>query len=485
MPKIESFTHNGISVYAKAAPAPMGPLGGVVLGVVGTAPDADPAIPRSKPYRIANPAQAAKLDMTGMELGTLPRVISEILKMVAVPIYVVIEEEDTASVPDAKQYSAKVVSALEIGGQLQVVVSDSTLTEAVLGAAAASWQVEVGSGKTKVATMVSFVPGMENVFTLSLAGTLTLADLTAGVTLTIHGKDLTAAGTIANIVGRIDPATGRRTGIQALLGDIPETVTDIAAPGFSHKAVHDALSVVGRRRFCRVALEGPSSTDTAAIALSESLAVTDTGYDQAVIIDPFVKVWSQAAAGYVYMSGVAHYLSCVARVEPWEAPGKGRAGVLIEGTQRTIDYNIIDKASNGNLLNRYGICYFARTAMGGYSLIGNRTVSGRFLNVVGLELAIIRKLIATSERDMAHNLTAEFMEQKVDTMNSWLEAQAAAGAMIGARCRLHPTLNNSENYMNGEWHLVIEYGAYRPNEHMVYHLREDVGIVNAFLDEVL
>lgn len=485
MPKIESFTHNGISVYAKAAPAPMGPLGGVVLGVVGTAPDADPAIPRSKAYRIANPAQAAKLDMTGNEMGTLPRVVSEILKMVAVPIYVVIEEEDTLSVPAAKDYSAKVVSATEEGGLIRILVSDSTLTEAVIGAQAASWTVEIGTGGTKTATMASFTPGIENVLTIASGGTLTLVDLTASANLVLHGKDLTAAGTIVNIVGGIDPLTGRRSGIQALASDIPETLTDIAAPGFSHKAVHDALAVMGRRLFCRVALEGPSSTDDAAIALSESLAVVDTGYDQAVIVDPFVKVWSQAVAGYVYMSGVAHYLNCVARVEPWEAPGKGRMGVLIEGTQRAIDYNIIDKASSGNLLNRYGICYFARTAMGGYSLIGNRTVSGRFLNVVGLELAIIRKLIATSERDMAHNLTAEFMEQKVDGLNSWLEVQAAAGAMIGARCRLHPTLNNSENYMNGEWHLVIEYGAYRPNEHMVFHLREDVGIVKAFLEEVL
>lgn len=485
MPKIESFVHNGISIKTTPAPAPMGPLGGVVLGLVGTAPDADPAIPRSKAYRIANPAQAAKLDITGNELGTLPRVVSEILKMVAVPIYVVIEEEDTTSVPAAKDYSAKVVSATEENGLLRVVVSESTLTEAVVGAEAASWTVEVGTGGTKTATMVSFVPGTENVLTIAAGGALALGDLTAGVTLAIHGKDLTAAGTIVNIVGRIDPMTGRRSGIEALAGDIPETLTDIAAPGFSHKAVHDALAVMGRRLFCRVALEGPSSTDDAAIALSQSLAVVDTGYDQAVIVDPFVKVWSQAAAGYVYMSGVAHYLNCVARVEPWEAPGRGRMGVLIDGTQRTIDYNIIDKTSNGNLLNKYGICYFARTAMGGYSLIGNRTVSGRFLNVVGLELAIIRKLIATSERDMAYNLTAEFMEQKVDALNNWLDAQAAAGAMIAARCRLHPTLNNTENYMNGEWHLVIEYGAYRPNEHMVYHLREDVGIVNAFLEEVL
>lgn len=49
---IEEFTHNGISILRQPAPAPYGPLGSVVLGLVGTAPDADPAIPRSKAYFI-------------------------------------------------------------------------------------------------------------------------------------------------------------------------------------------------------------------------------------------------------------------------------------------------------------------------------------------------------------------------------------------------------------------------------------------------
>ncbi len=133
MPMIEEFTHNGISILRQPAPAPYGPLGSVVLGLVGTAPDADPAIPRSKAYRIANPAQAAKLDMTGNERGTLFRAVNEILKMVAVPIWVVIEEEDTTTVPAPKDYTMTVSSAKvdELG--LRVVVSDSTLVEAVVG----------------------------------------------------------------------------------------------------------------------------------------------------------------------------------------------------------------------------------------------------------------------------------------------------------------------------------------------------------------
>ncbi|MCS6272713.1 phage tail protein, partial [Shewanella baltica] len=49
MPEIASFVHNGISIERHAAPPPMGPLGSVVLGLVGTAPDADPLLPKNSP----------------------------------------------------------------------------------------------------------------------------------------------------------------------------------------------------------------------------------------------------------------------------------------------------------------------------------------------------------------------------------------------------------------------------------------------------
>lgn len=484
MPIIESFVHNGITIDIKPTPSPMGPLGRAVFGFVGTAPDADPQIPRNKPYYINDKAKLAKLDMTGTERGTLWPAINAIYKVAQVSIYVVIVEEDTASQPAAKDYQATITSAaLEEGtGYLRIVVSQPTLLQAVVGAQAASWTVQKDA---KSAGMVSFVPGEENVLRIKADGTLKLADLTEGVILTIKGKDLTAAGTIANVIGGVDPVSGRRTGIEALAAGIPETLTDISAPGFTHKAVHDAVTAMAKRLFCHPVLEGPSTTDEAAIAMSQSLGGSGLGYENAAMADPYPKVWSNATKGYVYASAAAHYLSCLARIHIHEAPGKGRMGVMIDGLQREIDYSIVDKTSGGNRLNKYGICYFARTSLGGYSLIGNRCITGRFINVVRTELAIVRKLMATSEIAMAELLSKEFMEQRVALLNSGLSAEAAAGKFIGVQVYLHPVMNNAENYNNGEWHICIKWAAYRPNEHMVYHLSEDQGILDNFLEEIL
>ena len=389
MPEIASFVHNGISVERHPAPPPMGPLGSIVLGVVGTAPDADASLPKNSPIRIANLGAAAKLDTAGNERGTLWRTCYEIFRLVAVPIYVVIVEE---------------------------------------------------------------------------------------------GAD--AAETNNNVIGKIDAATGQRLGIQAL-ADCMEIPTHIAAPGFNTKPVADSRAAMGKRLFAVPVGDGPNTNDTAAVDYSKSLGGEGTGYDAFYVVDPQVAVYSQAAKGNVYFSAAAIALSCFARVKAWESPAKGGMGALIDGTARTIDYNIMDKSTNGDLLNRHGVSYFARTSMGGFSLIGNRCVMGRFVSQVGLEYAIIRKLAKTAQGVMGRNLSKSLMEQEITKLNVWLKSLQADETIMGAHVYLHPTLNNVENYRNGEWHIAIKYHGYAPNEHMVYHLIEDVGIVESFLEGIL
>ncbi|MCS6237150.1 phage tail protein [Shewanella baltica] len=388
MPEIASFVHNGISIERHAAPPPMGPLGSVVLGLVGTAPDADPLLPKNSPIRVTY-GDVGKLDLAGTETGTLWRSCYEILRLVSVPIYVVIVE--------------------------------------------------------------------------------------AGVD---------AAAATNNVIGKKDAITGQRTGIEAL-ADCQETPTHIAAPGFNTKPVADALAAMGMRLFAIPVGDGPNTNDKAAVEYSDDLGGAGTGYESFYLVDPQVAVYSQAAKGNVYFSAAAIALSCFARVKAWESPAKGGMGALIQGTARVIDYNIMDKSTNGDLLNRNGISYFARTSMGGFSLIGNRCVMGRFVSQVGLEYAIVRKLAATAQLAMGRNLSKSFMEQEITKLNYWLKTLQADETIMGAQVYLHPTLNTVDNYRNGEWHIAIKYHGFAPNEHMVYHLIEDVGIAESFLEGIL
>lgn len=291
------------------------------------------------------------------------------------------------------------------------------------------------------------------------------------------------AATMANIIGGIDPTTGRRTGIAALT-ECTERPTLIGAPGFSqNKAVIDALASMAKRLKCRAVIDGPSGSTQDAIDLSGLLGGEGTGHDRVYMVDPMPAIYSRKAQGNIYVPPSTIAMGAVAAVKPWESPGN--QGVLIQDVARVIDYNILDKSTEGDLLNRNGVSYFARTSMGGFSLIGNRTVTGKFISFVGLEDAIARKLEAASQRAMSKQLTKSFMEQEIKKINLFMQDLVAAEIIPSGEVYLHPTLNTVERYKNGSWYIVIDYGRYSPNEHMIFHLNAVDRIVEEFIEEVL
>lgn len=296
-------------------------------------------------------------------------------------------------------------------------------------------------------------------------------------------EGLDDAETMANIIGGIDPASGRRTGIEAL-SECAERPTLIAAPGFSqNKPVIDALAAMAKRLKCRVVADAPSGSTQDAIDFSGLLGGEGTGHERVYLVDPMPAIYSRNAKGNIYVSPSTIALGAVAAVKPWESPGN--QGVLIQDVARTIDYNILDKSTEGDLLNRNGVSYFARTSMGGFSLIGNRSVTGKFISFVGLEDAIARKLEGASQRAMSKQLTKSFMEQEIKKINLFMQDLVAAEIIPGGEVYLHPTLNTVSRYKNGSWYIVIDYGRYSPNEHMIFHLNAVDRIVEEFIEEVL
>lgn len=292
-----------------------------------------------------------------------------------------------------------------------------------------------------------------------------------------------AAATQANVIGGVDAVTKQREGISAMV-DCLERPTIIAAPGFSHdKAVIDALAVMGKKLGARVVVDGPSTTTDAAIALSDLLGGADTGHERVYMVDPAVSVYSRAAKGDVLVPGSAVAIGALAAVKQWESPGN--QGLLITGTDRTIEYNILDKTSEADLLNKNGIAAICHTSMGGWSLIGNRTVTGKFISYVGLEDTISRKLELASQRAMSNNLTKTFMDQEVRKINNFVQDLVRAEIIPGGEVYLHPVLNTVERYKNGSWYIVLDYGRYAPNEHMIFHVNAVDRIVESFLEGVL
>ncbi|TOY91870.1 phage tail sheath protein [Vibrio fluvialis] len=298
------------------------------------------------------------------------------------------------------------------------------------------------------------------------------------VTVVEEGAD--AAETEANVVGGTDAATGAVTGLQTIKA-CPETPTIVAAPGFSSKPIGQSLSLIGRDIRCRPVLDGPNTNDMAAAEFAGEFGAEGTGEDKLAIIDPwFLKTYDGLQ---LLMPASIALVAAMASVEGYESPQN--IGVSCDETSRNVSYKINDSTTQANFLNKHGVVTIARTRMGGYSIIGNRTNTGRFISHVGLEDLMARKLEETSQPLMGKQLTEDFMNQVVDRLSNWGQNLVAQGVIPVFKAFLHPSKNNLENYTSGRWYLCVNYGRYSPNEHMVYEMSVDNGLIEAWLEEVV
>lgn len=296
-------------------------------------------------------------------------------------------------------------------------------------------------------------------------------------------KGATTAETINNVIGGQDAVTGQKLGLQALTLCM-EDPTIIGAPGFSDsQAVHSELASLGKRIRARVVLDGLDTNIAGQVANSKAIGGAALGYDRCYLVHQMPAIYSKAAQGNVFLPPSSLAIAALASVKQWESPGN--QVTYAADVSRTVEYNILDKSTEGDLLNRYGISYYARTQLGGFSLIGNRSITGKFISYVGLEDAIARKLVKAAQKVMARNLTMSFMQQEVKRIDTWLQTLVADETIPGGKVYLHPELNSVEHYKNGTWYLCIDYGRYAPNEHMVYQLNASDAIIEEFLEDVL
>lgn len=289
--------------------------------------------------------------------------------------------------------------------------------------------------------------------------------------------------TMNNIIGGVEAGTDRLTGLR-LLSTCAEVPTMIACPGYSHMdGLRSEMAAIAQRMMALVVLDAPDVATTDVVNYSKSVGGAGLGYEAAYVAYPMPKIYSKAAKGDIAVAPSVLAVGAMAAKKPWESPGN--QGVNATDMTRVVNYNILDRTTDGDLLNRYGISYFARTTMGGYSLIGNRSLMGEFISHVGLRYAIARKLVKAAQKAMAEQLTKSFMEQQVKGISDWGQTLVADQVVPVFECYLHPELNTLENYKNGKWYIVLNYGQYSPNETMVYTINADDSLTAKFLEGVL
>lgn len=286
-----------------------------------------------------------------------------------------------------------------------------------------------------------------------------------------EGED--TAATVTNIVGGVAPATGQRTGLMALAG-CKEAPTNICVPGFSNVSIVNQLASVCNELLAEGWTDAPDTNTEAAKTYAEGF-----GAEQSKVwcVDVHGERWDHA------ISPAAIGMAARCAVKPWNTPNG--ASVNLDDIARVVTYRVNDKGCEAVDLNKKGVSLPVPDPNGGLMFLGTRTLSGAFGNVVGVENQIIRAVVKSHRETMKYNLDMDFFEMRIAQISNWFATLRADGAVINGKVYLHPERNTLDRYKSGEWVLVIDWGAYRPNEHCIVELNQDDGIVQTFVETAI
>lgn len=298
-----------------------------------------------------------------------------------------------------------------------------------------------------------------------------------------------AAATLTNVIGGVN-VDGTYEGVHALLG--AESVTGfrpriLCAPGFTHQrggglanpTVAEMLGIAERMRAV-IIKDGPNTTDAEAIADRG-----DWGSKRVYIVDPHVKIRNRLGE-IVDKPSSARVAGLIAKTDAergfWWSPSNQVINGII-GTSRSVDFSLGDANSRANLLNEQEVATIIR--QDGFRLWGNRTCSNdpkfAFLSVVRTADMINDSILAAHMWAVDRNITKTYLEDVAEGVNDYLDRLKAQGAILGGRCFPSPGLNTPSGIADGKVFFDFEFTPPFPAEHITFRSK----LVNDFIEEIL
>jgi len=464
----ETFLH-GIEVLdIDSGSRPIQTVRSSVIGIVGTAPSADAtAFPLNTPVLIAgSKTEAAKLDMLGTGLGTLPSAVDSILDQIGAVVIVVRVD---VGANEAATLANVIGGVNAVNGKYEGVY-------AFLGAeSVVGYQPKIllapGFTHQRRATAVSAI-------TIGNAGT----GYTSAPTVTLSGGGGTGATAVATVAGGsvtkvtvTNPGTGYTSApTVAFAGGGGTGATATASFGTIGNAVVAELLAIADRLRAVILADGPSTTDAAAIAYAG-----DFGSKRVYVCDPQItKLDSDGDNVTGYSSPIVAGL--IARTDNdigfWASPSNKEI-YGITGTARPIDFTLGDPNSRANLLNEKNVATIIR--QNGWRLWGNRTLSSdpkwAFLCVVRTADMINESLLRNHLWAVDRGITKLYIDDVKEGVNAYLRSLKSRGAILGGQCWADPALNTPDQIAQGKIYFDFDFTPVYPAEHVTFrsHLVND------------
>lgn len=444
-----------------------------VIGIVGTAPNADPdAFPINTPTLIAgSQREAAKLDLLGTGEGTLPKALDAILDQIgAVVIVVRVEEGET----DAETL-ANIMGGVDANTGKYEGVHALLGAESVVGYAPRILCVP-GFTHTRIQNGVTAI-------TIGAGGT----GYTSAPTVSLTGGGGTGATAEATVAGGVvtkitvtNSGSGYTTApTVALSGGGGTGATATASVGVAANAVVSELLGIANRLRAVIIADGPNTNDADAIAYRG-----DFGSKRVYVVDPKVLVLDEDGTTITDWSS-PRVCGLIARIDNergfWWSPSNQEI-YGIQGTARTIDFVLGDASSRANLLNENEVATIIR--QDGFRLWGNRTCSSdpkwAFLCVVRTADIINDSLLRAHMWAVDRGITKQYVNDVIEGVNAYLRNLVGLGAILGGTCWADPDLNTADQIADGKVYFDFDFTPVYPAEHIIFRSH----LTNNYISEV-
>jgi phage tail sheath protein FI len=443
-----------------------------VIGLVGTAPNADPdKFPLNTPVAIfADALKAQDLKSDGTLLDAMDAIY-------------------------AQKAGVVVVTRVEEGE-----------TEAE------TWSNTAGSptAKTGIWSLLKARPMLRVVPKILIAPGLTQGRPTNGVSnvnVTVPGSNYVAATTVVTFAA--PPAGGRRaTGVAQVVGG---AVTGIAItdPGFGYtdsapvititgagtlaaatatlgnvaNPVGKALEALTPRMRAIALLDGPGTNYADAVSYRG-----DYGSQRVGILDPGVLKWDAETSTYVTKPGSAYAAGIQARIDQekgfWYSFSNNEIQ-NIGGPSRPVDYAQNDRDAEANMLNAAQVTTIIHDD--GFRFWGLR---GTGTDPLWAQLSVRRtadmvyESIERAHRDrMDKPFSFQLLRGIQKSVNDYMSLLRARGALIGGECWIDPAVNTPQTFSGGE--LTVDFDIEPPAslEHLQFRARRNPEYYEEFIEE--
>jgi hypothetical protein len=461
---LTDFLHGVETVVVDRGPRPIQTVRSSVIGLIGTADEADAvAFPYDKCV-LVNRRQAAAL--TG-STGSLPKAIDAIFDQGGAVVVVVRVPE----LADENEQMSRII------GGVDAATGEFTGIHAFRSA-----ETECG-----VSPMILIAPGFTHQRPIGVIdhrvtnqGT---ADYTTA-TVEFSGGGEGAVLPVATVI-RVN---GKVTGLEfssigyGITAPITATIHgDGAGATVTVTTGPSANPVVGEMKSladglkAHIIADGPSTTDAAAFAYRN-----DHGTRRVYVVDPTVSGWSVKSSTYSLERGSARVAGLISRVDNeygfWESPSNKEV-YGIGGLGRPIDYAYGDKNSRANILNENQIATFIRDD--GWYLWGNRTCSAdekfAFLCVSRTSDMIDISIAKAHRWAVDRSITKNYFDDVTASVRAYLRQLKTRGAILGGDCWVDPEFNTEADITKGNATFSYDFTPPYPAERVTFrsHLVSD------------